>query len=238
MFDSISTEQTYSVPPPAMTEAARLAEEARKGLLMVAQGEDRTIDGWLVYGAALNEGRKLHDGDLEFGRWVRTANLAEGVHDHDRAAAMWAAADRDTFEATREANPRVRTVRGLHAKWKEAQRPEPKAKPVYEEPTEAERETVRKLKAILNDPNADENFRASVQRKLETYEARFGPEGVKPETPKQLTTKQELADEITRVALKKALKNEKAFNTISFAINHLYGSVEQMQRVLRTMSSL
>lgn len=112
--------------------------EARKGLLMVALGEDRTIDGWLIYGEALNEGRKLFpEGDKDFGKRVSHHQL-DGVNDMDRLAAMWAAADRDTFEATRKANPRVRTVRGLHAKWQEAQRPEPKANPVYEEPTEAD----------------------------------------------------------------------------------------------------
>ena len=50
---------------------------------------------------------------------------------------MWAAADEATFEATRRLHPRVRTVRGLHAKWKEAQRPQVEPKPTFEEPTEA-----------------------------------------------------------------------------------------------------
>jgi hypothetical protein len=34
---------------------------------------------------------------------------------------MWAARDRATFEEMRTAHPRVRTVRGLHAKWREAE---------------------------------------------------------------------------------------------------------------------
>lgn len=90
---------------------------------MVAEGEDRTIEGWLVYGAALNEARERFSSDEKFGQWVRVSQLY--THDRmDRAAAMWAAADEATFEVTRRLHPRVRTVRGLHAKWKEAQRPQ------------------------------------------------------------------------------------------------------------------
>jgi len=40
------------------------------------------------------------------------------MHDHDRAAAMWAAANADQFEEARQrGNPR--TIRGIHSKWKE-----------------------------------------------------------------------------------------------------------------------
>ncbi|WP_090739548.1 hypothetical protein [Paracoccus tibetensis] len=69
--------------------------------------------------------------------------MDKDIHPGDQQAAMWAAADEAAFEETRRLHPRVRTVRGLHAKWKEAQRPEPKEAPVYEEPTEAERHTLR-----------------------------------------------------------------------------------------------
>jgi hypothetical protein len=99
-----------------------LAEEARKGLASVAQGEDDTLAGWLAYGHALNEGRALFPADRQFGEWVQSANLAEWngkpVHDHDRAAAMWAAANSDQFDEARAAGS-ARTVRGIHAKWKE-----------------------------------------------------------------------------------------------------------------------
>lgn len=115
---------------------------------MVALGEDKTIEGWLIYGRALYEGRQLFPSDNKFHDWLRSSNLEYQGHPADPAAAIWAAADEATFEVTRRLHPRVRTVRGLHAKWKESQRPEPKDSPVYEEPTEAERETVRKLKAI------------------------------------------------------------------------------------------
>ncbi len=45
----------------------------------------------------------------------------------DRAAAMWAAHDPAWFVNFRHLHPKVRTVRGLHAKWKEAQKPQPEA---------------------------------------------------------------------------------------------------------------
>ena len=49
------------------------------------------------YRAALNEGRGLFPGDREFGEWLRSSNLEEGVHPADQSAAMWAAANQDDF---------------------------------------------------------------------------------------------------------------------------------------------
>ena len=83
----------------------------------MALGEDQTITGWLEYGGALNEARTTFKSDEQFGQWV-SANLAV-THDHDRTAAMWAAANPAEFATIRVLNPKVRTVRGLHAKWKE-----------------------------------------------------------------------------------------------------------------------
>lgn len=94
-----------------------LAGEARKGLENVEKGEEFTIGGWLAYGFALNEGRALHPGDREFGEWVAVSQL-DTPDRMDRAAAMWAAANADQFEEARQrGNPR--TIRGIHAKWKE-----------------------------------------------------------------------------------------------------------------------
>lgn len=95
-----------------------LADDARHALERAQRGEEEAIAGWLAYGAALNEGRALLPGDLEFGHWLRSAKLAEGMHDHERAAAMWAAANPDQFAEARAAS-NARTVRGIHAKWKE-----------------------------------------------------------------------------------------------------------------------
>lgn len=103
---------------------------------MVAEGEDKVVAGWLQYGAALNEGRKLHtrpngtEDDVGFGKWKR-ANIYENLSEiplcHDEAAAMWAAANPLDFLLTRKGNPSVRTVRGVHAKFNEAKRLEPTA---------------------------------------------------------------------------------------------------------------
>jgi hypothetical protein len=100
---------------------AEIVAKARKGLGMVRDGEEKTIEGWLVYGAALNEGREMFPGDLEYGKWLRSSNLEDGLHPADMSAAMWAAANPQEFSETKKANPRVRTVRGLHAKWKDSQ---------------------------------------------------------------------------------------------------------------------
>lgn len=94
-----------------------LASEARDGLASVEKGEEFTIGGWLAYGHALNEGRALFPADRDFGQWVAACQL-DTPDRHDRAAAMWAAANADQFEEARQrGNPR--TVRGIHAKWKE-----------------------------------------------------------------------------------------------------------------------
>ena len=109
-----------------------LAEDARQGLARVAAGEADAIEGWLVYGAALNEGRALHtddqgvEDDRAFGKWIGDNHLSQVVIDgrrkdvwpDERAAAMWAAANPDQFAEARAAG-NARTVRGIHAKWKE-----------------------------------------------------------------------------------------------------------------------
>ncbi|MBQ2263233.1 MAG: hypothetical protein II336_17965 [Loktanella sp.] len=103
-----------------------LADDAKKALVRVAAGESDTIEGWLAYGSALNEGRSLYpdkEGDRAFGEWVDVSQLAthaDGklITRDDRAAAMWAAANPDQFAEAREAG-NARTVRGIHAKWQE-----------------------------------------------------------------------------------------------------------------------
>lgn len=94
-----------------------IASDAQVALERVAKGEGDAIEGWLAYGAALNEGRGHFASNEQFGQWLVSANLA-GTHDHERAAAMWAAAFPDQFEQARAAG-NARTVRGIHAKWGE-----------------------------------------------------------------------------------------------------------------------
>lgn len=97
---------------------AALAGDAQIALDRVAKGETDAIEGWLEYGAALNEGRALFPGDREFSAWMSEWQVAIQVEAHERAAAMWAAANRDQFDEARAAG-KARTVRGIHAKWKE-----------------------------------------------------------------------------------------------------------------------
>ena len=99
---------------------ARARAYAREGMgffVLVEQGEGKTLEGWLIYGAALNEGRELFAGDAEFGQWVSLCQL-DTADRHERSAAMWAAANPDDFETAKDAG-NARTVRGIHAKWGE-----------------------------------------------------------------------------------------------------------------------
>jgi hypothetical protein len=57
------------------------------GAEKLSAAEAEVIEGWLAYGAALNEGRALHAGDLEFGQWLRSSNLKEGIHPAEQSAA-------------------------------------------------------------------------------------------------------------------------------------------------------
>jgi len=106
--------------PPAHTgRCGGLADTAQRALERVASGETDTIEGWLAYGAALNEGRGLFSGNLEFGRWVALCQL-DTTDRHERAAAMWAAANQDDFDTARAAGnarthgpPRPHTGGGL-----------------------------------------------------------------------------------------------------------------------------
>ena len=111
-----------------------LADEAKQGLERVNLGEENTIGGWLAYGHALNEGRALFPSNERFGQWVEQNGLSQletngifrPVSRDERAAAMWAAANADQFEEARQrGNPR--TIRGIHAKWKEIEAEREKA---------------------------------------------------------------------------------------------------------------
>ena len=85
---------------------------ARTALDAVAAGETGAIDGWLAYGAALNEGRALFQSDEQFGQWIGVCQLDTDGR-HERSAAMWAAANADDFATARAAGG-ARTVRGIH----------------------------------------------------------------------------------------------------------------------------
>jgi len=117
------------------------------------------IEGWLAYGAALNEGRGLFPGDREFGEWVAEnvlGQLAQGdIEPKDQQAAMWAAANQDDFDTARAAG-NARTVRGIHAKWLELDAERKAAEDreragVARERAEAERAKVDLLQRNLDD---------------------------------------------------------------------------------------
>ncbi len=97
-------------------ELDKIVAEAVRGLNTVSEGEAKTIIGWLIYGKALNEGRKLFPSDELFGQWV-LGNLPITEH-KERQAAMWAAENTDLMYEIMEDNPRIKTVRGAHAKHK------------------------------------------------------------------------------------------------------------------------
>ena len=67
----------------------------------------------MIYGKALNEGRKLFPSDEKFGQWVQS-NLDHTIHPADRQAAMWAAENTDLMYKIMENHPRIKTVRGAH----------------------------------------------------------------------------------------------------------------------------
>lgn len=119
-----------------------IAQEAKAGLNRVEVMEGEVIEGWLDYGKALNEGRALFPSDKEFGQWMRDNLLHQlvgvEVNDMERLAAMWGAANAEQLAEAREAS-NARTLRGLHAKWKEieAER-EAQAKRAEEEQRRAE----------------------------------------------------------------------------------------------------
>lgn len=102
-------------------ELDKIVAEAVRGLKVVEEGEARVIEGWLIHGEALNVGRekfpKGGQGDKDFGAWIVARQLV-GPNDHDRAAAMWAAENTDLMYEIMEDNPRIKTVRGAHAKHK------------------------------------------------------------------------------------------------------------------------
>ena len=152
-------------------ELDKYAEEARRGLAMVTQGENDVISGWLQYGAALNDGREVFPGDTEFGQWVALSQL-DTADRMDRAAAMWAAEDPDRMYKVLEENPKIRTVRGAHAKWKK-DNPEPKkpksgasTDPNLRLPTEEEAKRIRNMKDRIASTDSEPEKEA-VQKKLE-----------------------------------------------------------------------
>lgn len=170
----------------AAVRLAALAGDAQIALDCVARGEAEAIDGWLAYGAALNEGRALFPGDKEFGRWVSEnvlGQVAQGeVEPKEQQAAMWAAANRDQFDEARAAG-KARTVRGIHAKWKEIEAAREKEAREAEQQAETERKKADDLARV-----------ATVTMNTAAIGARSN-DGQKAESAQQAENKPEIADE-------------------------------------------
>lgn len=157
-------------------ELDKYAEEAKRGLQMVGEGEEHVIAGWLVYGAALNKGRGDFLSDEQFGQWKEKSvfpnlGITKPKWD-DEAAAMWAAEDPDLLYRILEENPRIRTVRGAHDKWKK-DNPKPKppkgvvpTDPNLRLPTEEEAKRIKNLKDRAASTEYEPEKQA-VQKKLD-----------------------------------------------------------------------
>lgn len=213
-----------------VTNEERIIAKARKGLKMVHEGEEKTIEGWLLYGEALLELRYKPDGSLrsnnEFHERMASCQLGITEHPHDRAAAMWAAEKPQEFWATKKAHPRVRTVRGLHARW---MNPEPaKAEPA----TPPEKEMLRKLK-VLAEQGATEGERAAAQKRLDRYMSDFK---IKPESLDEPCSSVGLSRRDMKVQIAKTLLSNAdkklALNYIMFFIDMAYESDEDIERKL------
>ncbi len=107
-------------------EIDKIVAEAVRGLNVVEQGEAQTTAGWIIYGKALNEAKEFtFDPDCgvvgknpneRFGNFVK-GKLPE-TEQKEREAAMWAAENTDLMHNIMEDHPRIKTVRGAHAKHK------------------------------------------------------------------------------------------------------------------------
>lgn len=154
-----------------------LLQDALEAFRMVTSGEADAMAAWLLFGEALNAGRQHLPSDAQFGQWV-AENLPD-VEQKEREAAQWAARDRKAFEEFRIGNPRVRTVRGLHAKHKEAFKAAVEAA-LAGLTAEEVRSQVKKLKAqikkiipTVEHASTDSNARENARSELITLEAKL-----------------------------------------------------------------
>jgi hypothetical protein len=169
-----------------------LAEQANRGLSRIAAAEADAIEGWLTYGAALNEGRTLFPSDEQFGQWMDQNGLRQlgghEVHDHERAAAMWAAANIDQFEEARDAG-NARTIRGLHAKWKEIEAERERAE------EEARRKAEAEEKAENEEPAAPVASEAAADRQEAGCDVLPPADNTEPSSARVTSPQQGGADE-------------------------------------------
>ena len=107
-------------------EVDKIVAEAVRGLKVVEEGESRTVEGWLIYGKSLSKAKAFtsdpdcgvegNNPNERFGNFV--SSKLEGTHPADFSAAIWAADNTDLMHKIMEDHPRIKTVRGAHAKHK------------------------------------------------------------------------------------------------------------------------
>ncbi len=103
----------------------KLDEEHGEALqVLVDNQEEERETILLVLGRQLLEGRGTNKGDREFGKWCNRnfPNLREHVSKDDQTAILWAAEFPEQHQDMLDKHPRVRTTRGLYAKYKEEQK--------------------------------------------------------------------------------------------------------------------
>lgn len=99
----------------------KLEEEHEDELQSVVdKQEDERETVLLVLGGQLLQGKKGKSKE-NYGKWVfaNFPNLANTVHVHEQAAILWAAEFPEQRQEMADKYPRVRTTRGLYAKWNE-----------------------------------------------------------------------------------------------------------------------
>lgn len=213
-----------------------LANDAQIALGRVSRGEADAIDGWLAYGAALNEGRALHPGDREFGQWIKEnvlSQVAIAPLPDDQAAAIWAAANPDQFAEARAAG-NARTVRGIHAKWNEINaKRDAEAKAAAAE--EARKEAEAKAKAEAQARRLAQEARDEEERKVAEARAEEAAQA-KAEADKAVKK----ADSEAKKAAKKADKvgadsPDNVRGTQGTGDNEWYTPQEHIERARRVM---
>ena len=213
-----------------ITDEALIIAKARKGLALVASGEESTIEGWLMYGAALLEGRKPYPSNEQFGQWVCN-NLLQ-TNRTERLAAMWAAEFPDDFAATRKAFPNVKTVRGLYAKFKAPTTATSKVKATPEDIV-----TMKKLNTLAQ-RGATVGERQAAQLKLDKLKEVINVKEQTIEEPQESkipTTKAEAENAIVKTILKDLPEKRAAAYIGLFFDYYCDGDFSAMLKFLETM---
>lgn len=222
---AIASDQLRHAPSIGHNEMAVrlgiLANDAQIALDRVAKGEGDAIEGWIAYGAALNEGRGLFPSDEQFGQWVDQSvndKLAFTANLHERAAAMWAAANPEQFAEARAAG-NARTVRGIHAKWNEinAERAAAEARAAAEK---ARKEAAEKAAAEAEARRREQEARDEAARKAaEAAKEQAAKAAAKAEKDAKAAEKK------AKAAQKKA-ERAKAGNTSADNVRGTFGTGE------------